>query len=92
VSGQLHAPAALPPGKRPGTHFIGGWVDPRAGLDDMEKWKFLAYWDSNSRPPDRPARSQSLYRLSYPGSTPPTSAEVKKMWIYTSTPPYVFMG
>jgi hypothetical protein len=23
--------------------------------------------------------------------SPPTSAEVKKMWIYTSTPPYVFM-
>jgi hypothetical protein len=22
--------------------------------------------------------------------SPPTSAEVKKMWIYTSTPPYVF--
>jgi hypothetical protein len=22
----------------------------------------------------------------------PTSAEVKKMWFYTSTPPYVFMG
>jgi hypothetical protein len=22
-------------------HWIGGWVDPRAGLDDMEKWKFL---------------------------------------------------
>jgi hypothetical protein len=22
---------------------------------------------------------------------PPTSAEVKKTWIYTSTPPYVFM-
>jgi hypothetical protein len=20
----------------PGTHFIGGWVDPRDGLDDME--------------------------------------------------------
>jgi hypothetical protein len=37
VSGQLHAPAALPPGKSPGNHFIGGWVDPRAGLDDMEK-------------------------------------------------------
>jgi hypothetical protein len=41
VSGQLHAPAALPPGKSPGTHFIGGWVDPRAGLDDMEKWKYF---------------------------------------------------
>jgi hypothetical protein len=25
----------------PGTHFIVGWVDPRAGLDDMEKWKFF---------------------------------------------------
>jgi hypothetical protein len=33
VGGQLHAPAALPPGKRPGTHCIGGWVGPRAGLD-----------------------------------------------------------
>jgi hypothetical protein len=41
VSGQLHAPAALPWERAPGTHFIGGWVDPRAGLDDMEKWKFL---------------------------------------------------
>jgi hypothetical protein len=26
VCGQLHAPAALSPGKRPGTHYIGGWV------------------------------------------------------------------
>jgi hypothetical protein len=24
--------------------------------------------------------------------SPPTSAEVKKMWIYTSTPQYVFMA
>jgi hypothetical protein len=24
--------------------------------------------------------------------SPPTSAEVKKMWIYTSTPIYVFMA
>jgi hypothetical protein len=24
--------------------------------------------------------------------SPPTSAEVKKMWIYTSTPPYLFMA
>jgi hypothetical protein len=23
--------------RAPGTHGIGGWVDPRAGLDDMEK-------------------------------------------------------
>ena len=26
-------PAALPPGKVPGTHFIGGWVDPKTTLD-----------------------------------------------------------
>jgi hypothetical protein len=38
ASGQLHAPAALPPGKgAPGTHWIGGWVNPRVGLDDEEK-------------------------------------------------------
>jgi hypothetical protein len=24
--------------------------------------------------------------------SPPTSADVKKMWIYTSTPPYAFMA
>jgi hypothetical protein len=24
--------------------------------------------------------------------SPPTTAEVKKMWIYKSTPPYVFMA
>jgi len=33
VSGQQHAPAALYPRERPGTHFTGGWVGPRAGLD-----------------------------------------------------------
>ena len=37
VGGELHAPAALPPGKRPGTHCIGGWVGPRAGLDECGK-------------------------------------------------------
>jgi hypothetical protein len=30
------------PGKEPlGPHWIGGWVEPRAGLDDVEKRKFL---------------------------------------------------
>jgi hypothetical protein len=37
VSGQIYTPAALPPGERPGTHYIGGWVGPRAGLDGCEK-------------------------------------------------------
>ena len=37
LGGQLHAPTALPPGKRPGTHCIGGWVGPRVGLDGCGK-------------------------------------------------------
>jgi hypothetical protein len=41
VGGRLHAPAALPPGKNPGTHQIGGWVGPRAGLDVLGEEKNL---------------------------------------------------
>ena len=37
VGDQCPALAALPPGKRPGTHCTGRWVDPRAGLDKYEK-------------------------------------------------------
>jgi hypothetical protein len=32
VRGQLYAPAALPPG----IQWIRGWVDRKAGLDDMQ--------------------------------------------------------
>jgi hypothetical protein len=53
-------PGRLPPG-RPGTNCTGGWVGPRAGLDGCRKSR--PYQDS----PDRPARSKSLYQLSYPG-------------------------
>jgi hypothetical protein len=50
----------------PGTHWIGGWVDPRAGLDDVEKRKSRPYRDSNSdpsvvqpvAPPDYPRRDK----------------------------------
>jgi hypothetical protein len=69
VSGQLHAPAALPPGEgTPGTHWIGGWVDPKAGPDDVEKRKSLTLPGLELRPFSRPSRSQSLYGLHYPGS------------------------
>jgi hypothetical protein len=35
-------PCRFAPGVRdPGTHRIGGWMGPRAGLDDVEKWNFL---------------------------------------------------
>ena len=49
------------PGERPGTHFTGGWVGPqdRSGRGGKSR----RHRDSM---PDRPARSKSLYRLSYP--------------------------
>jgi hypothetical protein len=34
----------------PGTHWIGGWVDLRAGLDDLEKRKFLTIPGLELRP------------------------------------------
>jgi hypothetical protein len=40
VSGEIHAPAALPPGKEPtGNHWIGSWVGHRTGLDAVAKRK-----------------------------------------------------
>jgi hypothetical protein len=48
VVGQRHAPAALPLGKRLGTHFTRGWVGHRAGLDGCGN--LLTIWDSIPRP------------------------------------------
>jgi len=39
VGCQGHALVASPPGKNPGTHWIGGWVGPRSGLEVLEDWK-----------------------------------------------------
>jgi hypothetical protein len=43
-------------------------MGPRAGLDDVEKTKFLTVQGLELRPLGRPGRSQSLYQLCYPGS------------------------
>jgi hypothetical protein len=43
-------------------------VGPRAGLDDVERRKFLPLLRLELQPLGRPARSQSLYRLRYPGA------------------------
>jgi hypothetical protein len=60
VSGQRHAPAALYPwGKGSGTHWIGGWVGPRAGLDAETRGKILC--PCRGANPDRPARSHTIY-------------------------------
>jgi hypothetical protein len=39
-----------PGGGAPSTPWIGGWVDPRAGLDDVEKRKFLTLPGLKLRP------------------------------------------
>jgi hypothetical protein len=52
-------PDRFTPGERaPGTHWIGGWVNPRPGLDDVEKRKFLSLPGLELRPLGRPARTQ----------------------------------
>jgi hypothetical protein len=52
------------PGERaPCAHWIWGWVDITASLDDMEKWKFWSYRNSKLRLLGLPARSQSVHRL-----------------------------
>jgi hypothetical protein len=71
VGGQRHAPAALLPGKWPGTHCIGSWVGTRAGLDGCGKSRPIGI-----RSPDRPARSESLYRLNYHGPRPKTGLDI----------------
>jgi hypothetical protein len=47
----------------PPTQWIGGWVGPRAGLDDVENIKFLILPGLELRSLGHPARSQSLYGL-----------------------------
>jgi hypothetical protein len=46
----------------------------------------ICHWVPGALSPDvkRPGREAD--------DSPPTSAEVKKIWIYTSTPPYAFMA
>ena len=63
VGGQHHTPAALPPGKTryPLYRRLGG---PR---DRSGRVRKISPPPTGIRSPDRPARSESLYRLSYPG-------------------------
>jgi hypothetical protein len=65
--GSASRPGCFTPRERaPFTHWIGGWVGTRVGLDAASKRKIPSTRLESK--PDRPVRSQSLYRLSYPGS------------------------
>jgi hypothetical protein len=51
-------PSLFTPGERaPGTHWIRDWVDPRAGLDEVEKRKFLTLLELELRPLGPPRSS-----------------------------------
>jgi hypothetical protein len=44
-------PSRPTPGERvPGTHWIGGWVDPRASMDDVDKRKIFTLPGLELRP------------------------------------------
>ena len=53
-------PRPLYPRERPGTHWVGGWLGPRASLDRCGKSR-----PTGIRSPDCSAHSKSLYGLSY---------------------------
>jgi hypothetical protein len=60
-------PRFSPRESTPGTHWTGGWVGPRADLDTEIRGKILSPLSGiEPRSPGRPARSQTLYWLSYP--------------------------
>jgi len=56
MGSQRHSPTVLHPGERTGTQCIGGWVDPRADLDECEKsrphrdfFKLQLYWSFSTQ-------------------------------------------
>jgi hypothetical protein len=70
VSGQLHAPAALLPGKSSRYPFyrrLGGPQSRSGRYGEVKLFNLRGL--ELPPPPNRLARSQSLYRLSYPGFT-----------------------
>ena len=62
VVGQRHAPVALPPGKRPGTHLQEAEWEPGPVWTGAEN-----HAHTGIRSPGPPAHNEAQYRLSYPG-------------------------
>jgi hypothetical protein len=70
VSGQLHAPAALHPEKESRYLLDRRLGRPQSRSGRLGKKKLLTLPGLELRPLGCPSRSQSLYRLRYPGSEP----------------------
>jgi hypothetical protein len=62
-----HPGRFIPEERAPCVHTIGCFLDPRTGLNDVEERKFFTLAGLEPLPFGRPDRSQSLYRLRYPG-------------------------
>jgi hypothetical protein len=68
VSGRLYAPAALPQEEEPQYQLDRRLGGPQSQSGRRGEVKNFTLPGLELRPHCRPARSQSLYRLSYPGS------------------------
>jgi hypothetical protein len=64
----LHSGRITARERDPINHWIGDWVGPRTGLDDVEKRKLLTVPGLEFRPIYRLTHSQSLYRVRYANS------------------------
>jgi hypothetical protein len=82
VGGQYHAPAALPLGKRHGTHCTGGWVGSRASLDGCRKSR--THWGLIPRPS---SPQKVAIPISYPRPWRYTGLDCKQR-IYFQCIPY----
>jgi hypothetical protein len=87
VSGQLHAPAALPPGKSPRRLCDRSLGGPQNRFDEIVRRKMLPLLRLQLRFLGYPVRSQSLYQLRYPGSNVNGSASkylflIVYFWIF----------
>ena len=73
-----YAPAALYPRERPGAHFTGGWVGPRAGLDGRK----ISSPPGFDPGPSSPSSVAIPTELIYVQITGPKSRHIDKIYIY----------
>jgi hypothetical protein len=63
VSDQLHDPAALLSREEPPSiHYIGGWISPRTGQDDVKRRKTYPLSGFELRPLSRQKIAESPYK------------------------------